>query len=191
MTTDILEQLASESRALSGTSSVLLKEAAKEIERLRKALANSAAALNTANNKVQLTDKVAYDLVEALECALGAKGLRFPLQYATALAGLKDAVAEKAELLRSIAAATTGYLKDLTNAQHDYMRTVESSHEEIAEYLRQGVEVFLAPNIEVPEAPPIALAVVGNPEFWIGCFSDEAEAIAIANKIGLAVIRHS
>lgn len=86
-----------------------------------------------------------------------------------------------------LASVSHDVMSKLTNAQHDFMRTIKFEVATIAKYLIDGAEVTIVEQNEVPESPPYALEVVGNPGFWIDCFNTPEEAREISQKIGLKI----
>lgn len=59
----------------------------------------------------------------------------------------------------------------------------------MADYLRQGVDVYFYRHDEVPDVPPVAIAVVQDPAYWIDCAESEDVAVLLATQLGLSVTR--
>jgi hypothetical protein len=134
-------------------------------------------------NGVTLMPAAAQELLHALQCAAGQRVLTSPGQYLAALSTLSAAMGLAPRAPRPGTAGAP--LEGLTYAQLDFMRTVESDHVAIAQYLRTHARVRVVPNKEVPEAPPFALEVAANPGFWLGCFDTAEQAVAVATKVEL------
>lgn len=59
----------------------------------------------------------------------------------------------------------------------------------MAEYLQQGAGVVIRRQTECTgDVPPIAIAVVSEPDFWIACCHSFAEAVDLAVSLGLKVV---
>ncbi|WP_223592808.1 hypothetical protein [Pseudomonas sp. A-R-19] len=79
-------------------------------------------------------------------------------------------------------------LEGLSQLQRDHvMRVFPETRATMADYLRQGVDLYIYRQDEVPEVPPFALAVVQDPAYWIECVESERSALALAAKLGLNV----
>jgi len=79
-------------------------------------------------------------------------------------------------------------LEGLTLVQCDHvMRTFPETRASMADYLRQGVEVFIYRQDEVPDVPPVAIAVSKNTGYWIDCVESESSARSLAAELGLIV----
>lgn len=81
-------------------------------------------------------------------------------------------------------------LEGLTSAQRDHVLGVfPESRVLMANYLRQGVEVFIGRQNEASvDVPPVAISIVENPLFWIDCVESESAALAHAAALGLVVV---
>lgn len=81
-------------------------------------------------------------------------------------------------------------LDGLTSAQKNHVLGVfPESRALMADYLRQGVEVFIGRQNEASvDVPPVAISVVENPSFWIDCVESESAALAHAAALGLVVV---
>lgn len=53
----------------------------------------------------------------------------------------------------------------------------------MADYLRQGVDVYFYRHDEVPDVPPVAIAVVQDPAYWIDCAESEDVAVLLATQL--------
>lgn len=61
---------------------------------------------------------------------------------------------------------------------------------DMTDYLERGVSVCIGPQRDCgPDVPPIAIWVVEAPAFWIDCCRTVAEAINLAESLGLSVER--
>ncbi|MGE8063895.1 hypothetical protein [Pseudomonas sp. NPDC089569] len=79
-------------------------------------------------------------------------------------------------------------LDGLSQSQKDHvMRVFPESRASMADYLRQGVEVYIYLQDEVSEVPPFAIAVVQDPAYWIDCVESKSAALAYATELGLVV----
>ena len=79
-------------------------------------------------------------------------------------------------------------LEGLSQAQQDHvMKVFPETRASMADYLRQGAEVHIYRQDEVPDVPPVALAVSSFPAYWIDCVESESAALALAAKLGLLV----
>ncbi|MNF97878.1 hypothetical protein D3C84_807210 [compost metagenome] len=79
-------------------------------------------------------------------------------------------------------------LEGLTQVQCDHvMRTFPETRASMADYLRQGVEVYIHRQDEVPDVPPVAIAVSNNTGYWIDCAESESAARTLAAELGLTV----
>lgn len=79
-------------------------------------------------------------------------------------------------------------LEGLTTLQRDHVLHVfPETQASMAEYLRQGAEVFIVRQDEVPDAPPVAIAVLSDPTYWIDCLESEDAALAHAERLGLTI----
>lgn len=81
-------------------------------------------------------------------------------------------------------------LDGLTSAQREHVLGVfPESRALMADYLRQGVEVFIGRQNEASvDVPPVAISVVKDPTFWIDCVDSESAALAHAAALGLVVV---
>ncbi|MBK3468857.1 MULTISPECIES: hypothetical protein [unclassified Pseudomonas] len=81
-------------------------------------------------------------------------------------------------------------LGGLSKAQIDHvMRSFPENRASMADYLRQGVDVYFYRHDEVPDVPPVAIAVVQDPAYWIDCAESEDVAVLLATQLGLSVTR--
>lgn len=79
-------------------------------------------------------------------------------------------------------------LEGLTTFQRDHvLRVFPETQASMAEYLRLGAEVFIVRQGEVPDAPPVAIAVLSDPTYWIDCLESEGAALAHAARLGLTI----
>jgi hypothetical protein len=79
-------------------------------------------------------------------------------------------------------------LEGLTQAQQEHvLRVYPENRASMADYLRQGVEVYIYRQDEVPDVPPVAIAVVQDPAYWIECVDSESAALTFAADLGLVV----
>lgn len=77
----------------------------------------------------------------------------------------------------------------LTHAQREHvLRVFPETQASMADFLRQGVEVFIYTQDEVPDVPPVAIAVLQSQGYWIECCESESAAHALATKLGLVVV---
>lgn len=79
-------------------------------------------------------------------------------------------------------------LEGLSPAQRDHvMQFFTETRASMADYLRQGVEVYIYRQDEVPDVPPVAIAVSKDPSYWIDCVESESAALALVANLGLVV----
>lgn len=60
---------------------------------------------------------------------------------------------------------------------------------QMAQYLGDGVEVDICVQKEVGEAPPYAIYICSDPEFWVDCCASMEQAQALATSLGLKLAR--
>lgn len=81
-------------------------------------------------------------------------------------------------------------LDGLSKAQIDHvMLSFPENRASMADYLRQGVEVYFYRQDEVPDVPPVAIAVVQDPGYWIDCAESEDAAVLLTHQLGLTATR--
>lgn len=89
---------------------------------------------------------------------------------------------------QKVRASRSPNLEGLTPAQLDHVMCVYPEiRGSMADFLRQGVEVFFYRQDEVEEVPPVAIAVSRNPGYWIDCVETENAALALVAKLGVTV----
>lgn len=89
---------------------------------------------------------------------------------------------------RKITVSEPPDLEGLTPKQQNHvMKVLPETRASMAEYLRQGAQVCIYPQDEVPEAPPFAIALLQTPEYWFECVDTESAAVTLAAELGLVV----
>ncbi|HFL7937949.1 hypothetical protein IYR97_26150 (plasmid) [Pseudomonas fulva] len=79
-------------------------------------------------------------------------------------------------------------LEGLTQKQQDHvLKVFPETRASMADYLRQGAQVCIYPQNEVPEAPPVAIALLQTPEYWFECVDTVSAAVTLAAELGLVV----
>lgn len=89
---------------------------------------------------------------------------------------------------RKITVSEPPNMVGLTQKQQDHvMKVFPETRASMADYLRQGAQVCIYTQNEVPEAPPIAIALLQTPEYWFECVDTERDAVTLAAELGLVV----
>jgi hypothetical protein len=60
----------------------------------------------------------------------------------------------------------------------------------MARYLSEGTLIGVCEQRAVGDAPPIAIYVCSDPDFWIDCADSEQDAWVLAKSLGLALSAH-
>lgn len=97
-----------------------------------------------------------------------------------------------AEIRRLTAPAPAAHdpaeLDGLSEAQVEFMDQVVNGRKTMIHYLRERAAVRITRNRELPEAPPWALEIADNSEFWLGCFDTPLAASMQASRLGLPMV---
>ncbi|MCI3206431.1 MULTISPECIES: hypothetical protein [Pandoraea] len=79
-------------------------------------------------------------------------------------------------------------INGLTAAQVAHVAKVfPECREDMAKYLISGAEVLVVQQDEVHQALPQAIVVIGT-AFWVDCCDTRAEAVNLAESLGLVVL---
>lgn len=79
-------------------------------------------------------------------------------------------------------------LEGLTPDQVSFIADVRDGRAAMIRYLRERTPVRIMRNRELPDAPPWALVIADNAEFWLGCYTTPLAASAEAGRLELPVV---
>lgn len=92
---------------------------------------------------------------------------------------------------RILMASREPNLEGLSDVQRAHvLRVFPETRTSMAEYLRRGVEVYIYRQDEAsPDVPPVAIALIQDPSYWIDCVNSESVAVDLAVSLGLNVVK--
>lgn len=106
----------------------------------------------------------------------------------------RDVIAALAAEVRRLTAAAPvpagnpADLEGLTAAQAQFMASVHLGRVPMIRYLRERTPVRIMRNRELTNAPPWALVIASNTEFWLGCYATPLAASTLASRLDLPVV---